>query len=92
MSGVGNMARDVESKLTENEERNDKKEPFPTSMRDELHKILQLLTQSREEAQNGMVSIGRKLNGSEDNIKAEVLTSAIALIQNYAGREWKGEG
>ena len=47
--GVGNIAQASESKLTANEERNNKKEKVPTSMYDELNKIMQVLTQSRDE-------------------------------------------
>ena len=57
----------------------------------ELHKIMQVLSQSREEAQNGRGAIGRKFDVSKDNIKAEVLTSANALIQNQSVKEWKEE-
>ena len=56
-----------------------------------LHKITQVLTQNREEAQNGLVTVGRKLNGLEGNIKAEVLTSVNALIQNHTEQEWKDQ-
>ena len=54
-----------------------------------LHKITQVLTQNREEAQNGMVAIDRKLRGLGANIKAEVLTSANTIIQNHTAQEWK---
>ena len=64
ISGVKNMAQALESKITENEDRGNTHEQFLTSMYDELHRIMQVLTQNREEeAQNGLVAIDRKLNG-----------------------------
>ena len=86
ISGVGNMAQHVGSNLTENRERNSKKEQVPTAICTEFNKITQVSTQSREEeAHNGIVTIDQKLNG----LKAEVLTSANALIQNQSGQDWK---
>ena len=82
-----NAAQAAESRLTENEERNNKKEQVLTGMCDGLHKIMQVLTQNREEeAQNVTVAIDRKLNVSKDYIKAEVLTSLDTLSQNIGAR------
>ena len=47
VSGVGNMAQDSESKLTENGERNNKREQLSTAMFSELNKITQVLTKNR---------------------------------------------
>ena len=86
ISGVGNMAQAVESKLAENDERNKKQEQVPTAVFTELHKITQLVTQSREAgARNGLVAIDQKLNG----LKAEALTSANALSQKDSDQGWK---
>ena len=83
------MAQAVEGKLTEDEERDDKKAQVPTAIFTELNKITQVLTQNREEeAPNGLVTIDQKLNG----LKEEVLESANALIQNHSDREWKEYG
>ena len=71
ISGVGNMAQAVDRKLNLNGERNNKPEQFPTSMYEELRKITQLLTQSRQEAQNGLVWIGRKLKDRANTLKME---------------------
>ena len=86
---MGNLAQAVGNKLTENRERNNNQDQFPASMYDGLHKIMQVLAQSREEAQNGMVAIGRKSHVMKDNIKDEVLESANTPIQNHSDREWK---
>ena len=85
------MAQAVDGKLTEKEERNNKKEQFPVAMYDELHKIMQLLTQNREAARNGLAAIDRKLNWFGGNIKAEVLTGMNTLIQNHTEQEWKDQ-
>ena len=86
--GVGNMEQALGSNLTENGERNNKKEQVPTSMFTELHKITHVLTQNREEGLNGLVTSDRKSNG----LTAEVLTSVNTLIQNHSGSEWKEHG
>ena len=85
---MGNTAKAVESKLTENEERNNKLKQVSAAMCTELHKITQALTQNREESHNGLVTIDRKLNVLND----EVLTSANARIQKHSGQEWKEHG
>ena len=85
ISGVGNTAQAVESKLTENEERNKKQEQVPTAMFTGLNKITQVLTQSREEEPHiGLVTIDRKLNGLQDG----ALTSVNALIRNHSEQDW----
>ena len=71
------MAQSAESKLTGNEERRNKQEQVSTAMLTELHKRTQLLTQNREEAHNGLVTIDQKLNW----LKGEVLTSANAHLE-----------
>ena len=83
------MAQALGSKLTENGERNNKQEQFPTSMYAELRNIMQLLTQNRAEAENGPIAIDRKFNGLGKNIKAEALTSANSPIQNHTKNEWE---
>ena len=77
------MAQAVERKLTGNGERNNNQEQVSESTYDELRKIMQVLTPSREEAHNGLVAIGRKLNVSKYNIKTAVLTTENPLIQNH---------
>ena len=84
-SGVKNTAQDVESKLTENEDRRNKQVHVPTAMFTELSEITQVLTKNREEARNGLETIDQKLNGC----KAEVLTSANTPIQTRSEQEWK---
>ena len=80
---MGNIAQGVGSKITENAESNNKQEPVSTAVFTELRKITQVLTQSREEEQNVLVTIDQKFNGLE----AEVLTCANALIQNHSDKE-----
>ena len=58
-----NMAHAVESKITENEERNNKHGEVPTAIFTELNKITKVLTQSREEANNGLVTIDHSSMG-----------------------------
>ena len=84
------MAKDVESNLTDHEERNSKQEQVSTSMCAELHQIMQVLTINREEAKNGLVAIGRKLNVSKDNIKDEALTSSNPPNQQHSEKERNG--
>ena len=69
------MAQDAGSKITGNEEWNNKQEQSPAEMFAELNKITQVLTQNREEAHSGIVTIDQKLNG----LKAEALTSVNTL-------------
>ena len=56
----------------------------------DVQKIIQELGQNREETQQtnkGLVEMGRKLMGLEENIRNEVWTSANTLNQNHTEQE-----
>ena len=90
--GVGNMAKTVEYKLTENEEGDNKQAQVLTSMYTGVRKIIHELGQNREETKQtnkGIVAMEQKLMRLEENIRNEVRTSAITLIQNQTEKQPK---
>ena len=86
------MAKTVEYKLTENEEGDNKQAQVLTSMYTGVRKIIHELGQNREETKQtnkGIVAMEQKLMRLEENIRNEVRTSAITLIQNQTEKQPK---
>ena len=68
VGGVGNLAQAVEIKLTENEQRNGKKEQVLETLHTGPHQIIHELGLNREatlETKKALVPMGQKLKGWE---------------------------
>ena len=71
---MGNMAQTVESKLTENEERNDTKDLVLTAMYNDMQKITHELGLNRgatQQTNKELVAMGQKLKGWQKTLEVK---------------------